>query len=166
MIRLDPFAAQGRFILSGAKRWMADLDDSHRALQPVPSGKTAGWLLGHMAVTGDFGRRICGLKPMCPKEWRAMFNPGTFPSTDASTYPAMAELRDTMVAVYRDLFANGPAASEEALTAPNPYTPASGAFATAGDFAAYLMTGHLGHHVGQLSAWHVAAGLGSTANAD
>jgi hypothetical protein len=166
MIRLDPFAAQGRFILSGGKRWTADLDDSHRAIQPTPGGKTAGWLLGHMAVTGDFGRRICGLKPMCPKEWRAMFNPGTFPSTDAATYPPMAELRDTMVGVYRDLFANGPSAGEDALTAPNPYTPASGAFATAGEFAAYLMTGHLGHHLGQLSAWHVAAGLGSAPNAD
>lgn len=166
MSHLVLFARQGKFILGQSKKWLADLNDSHRALQPSPGGKTAGWLVGHLAVTGDFGRRICGLPPICAREWRAMFNPGTFPSTDDATYPPMAELRDTMVSVYKDLFANGPGASEEVLGMPNPYTPASGAFPTAGDFAAYLMTGHLSHHIGQLSAWRVAAGLGAAADAD
>jgi hypothetical protein len=156
---LRPFAAQGRFILSQGKRWFIDLDDSHRALAPSSGGKTAGWLIGHMAVTGDFGRRVCGLTPLCSKEWRVMFNPGSHPSLDASTYPTMAGLRDTMREVYRDLLTNGPAAAAEQLALPNPYTPAIEPFPTAGDFAAYLMTGHLAHHLGQLSAWHVAAGL-------
>jgi hypothetical protein len=45
------------------------------------------------------------------------------------------------------------------LALPNPYTLAITAFPTAGDFAAYLMTGHLAHHFGQLGSWHAAAGL-------
>ena len=159
MSQLTPFASQGRFIFSQGKRWMSDLSDNHRALQPVPGGKTAGWLIGHLAVTGDFGRKICGLAPMCSKEWRAIFNPGTFPSTDPSIYPSMAALLETCVAVYKDLFTHGPDAASEVLALPNPYTPAVTAFPTSGEFAAYLMTGHLGHHMGQLSAWHVAAGL-------
>lgn len=156
---LTPFAAQGRFILHQGKRWLADLTDNHLALEPIAGTKTAGWLVGHLSVTGDFGRRICGLTPMCSKEWRALFNPGTFPSLDRTVYPPMAQLRETVADVYRDFFANGPAAQADALGAPNPYTPALGAFPTAGDFASYLMTGHLAHHLGQLGSWHAAAGL-------
>lgn len=159
MTDLRPFAAQGRFILWQGKRWMRDLDDSHRALAPVASGKTAGWLIGHLAVTGDFGRRLVGLKPSCPKEWRALFNPGSVPSLDASIYPPMATLRDTMRNIYADLFTAGPEAASDVLALPNAYTPALEAFPSAGEFAAYLMTGHLAHHLGQLSAWHLAAGL-------
>ena len=159
---LAQFAPQGRFIFGQGKRWLADLTDDHLALEPIAGAKTAGWLVGHLSVTGDFGRRICGLTPMCPKEWRALFNPGTFPSLDRSVYPPMAELRETVAKVYRDFFAEAPNAAAEVLAMANPYTPALGAFPTAGDFAAYLMTGHLAHHLGQLGSWHAAAGLRDT----
>jgi hypothetical protein len=159
MIDLAPFASQGRFIFGQGKRWLADLTDDHLALEPISGTKTAGWLVGHLAVTGDFGRRICGLTPICSKEWRSLFNPGTFPSSDRSIYPPMDQLRATVKEVYKDFFASGPGASAEVLGLPNPYTPALGAFATAGEFAAYLMTGHLAHHLGQLGSWHAAAGL-------
>ena len=100
MNALGTFAPQGKFIFGQGKRWLADLTDDHLALEPIAGTKTAGWLVGHLSVTGDFGRRICGLTPMCPKEWRAIFNPGTFPSLDRSIYPPMAELRD-MMAFYK-----------------------------------------------------------------
>jgi hypothetical protein len=156
---LAPFSTQGRFIFGNGKRWVTDLNDNHLALEPIAGTKTAGWLVGHLSVTGDFARRICGLTPICSKEWRAMFNPGTFPSLDRSTYPPMEQLRATLVEVYKDLFTSGPSATAEVLSQPNPYTPALGAFPTSGDFAAYLMTGHLAHHLGQLGSWHAAAGL-------
>ena len=159
MTHLSTFAPQGKFIFGQGKRWLADLNDNHLALEPIAGLKTAGWLVGHLSVTGDFGRRICGLTPMCPKEWRALFNPGTFPSLDRSIYPPMAELCETVANVYRDFFASAPGQPEDVLALPNPYTPALTAFPTSGDFAAYLMTGHLAHHLGQLGSWHAAAGL-------
>lgn len=159
MNALALLAPQGRFILGQGKRWFGELDDSHLALEPIAGVKTAGWLVGHLAVTGDFGRRICGLTPMCPKEWRTLFNPGTFPSLDPASYPPMGELREGLRAVYADFFAAAPHADDAVLAVPNPYTPALGAFPTAGDFAGYLMTGHLAHHLGQLGSWHAAAGL-------
>lgn len=96
---------------------------------------------------------------MCPKEWRTIFNPGTFPSLDRTIYPPMVELREMVANVYRDFFVSAPGAADDVLAMPNPYTLAQGAFPTAGDFAAYLMTGHLAHHFGQLGSWHAAAGL-------
>ena len=159
MNALGAYTRQGKFILNQGKRWLADLTDDHLALEPIAGVKTAGWLVGHLSVTGDFCRRICGLEPMCPKEWRSLFNPGTFPSLDRSSYPPMAELREAVMNVYYDFFTSAPEAPGDVLAMPNPYPPASGAFPTSGDFASYLMTGHLAHHLGQLGSWHAVAGL-------
>ncbi len=150
-------ALQGAFLLKQYERWLVDLEDRHLAYEPTPGAKTAGWLLGHLVVTGDFARRLCGLPYRAPKEWRALFAPGTTPSRDAKTYPPMRELIDTFRAVYEDLVANAAAASSEALAAPNPFEPMRPAFPTAGSFAEYILSGHLGYHLGQLSMWRAAA---------
>ena len=150
-------AAQGAFLLSQYQRWLVGLADVHRGLEPVPGVKTAGWLVGHLVVTGDFARKLCGRPPLAPKEWRPLFSPGTTPSLDGAAYPPMNDLVAAFQAVYRDLIAEAPAASMETLAAPNPYEPARGAFPTAGSFVVYLLTGHLGFHLGQLSIWRAAA---------
>src|SRR5688500_19828878 len=148
--------AQCRYLLGTYGKLLDDLDDSDRANQPTPEGKTAGWLVGQLAVTGDFGRRLCGAKPVCPPEWRAKFNPGTKPSTNAAEYPPMAELVARLREVYADLPTSFESAGEK-LAAENPFEPGRASFPTAGDFAAYLMTGHLGYHLGQLYGWRAAA---------
>ena len=151
---------QSRFLLTQAERALSGLDDDHRAIEPMPGAKTAGWLIGHLAVTGDFARRLLGRKPICPKEWRAAFNPGTTPSTDASQYPPMADLCSALRAVYTDLSEAALTADAQTLAAENPFEPTRATFPTAGVFVAYLLTGHLAYHVGQLVAWRAAAGLG------
>jgi hypothetical protein len=121
--------------------------------------KTAGWLIGHLAVTGDFARRLCGAIPICPLEWRARFNPGSHPSNNPADYPPMSDLCQTFREVYGDLCALASNTDSAALSIPNPYEPARADFPTAGDFVAYLMASHLPYHLGQLSAWRAAAGL-------
>ena len=155
---LDP-SAQCRYIVGNYRKLLADLDDSHRTLQPMPKSKTAGWIVGHLCVTGDFARRLCGQKAICPADWRTRFNPGTQPSTNAADYPPMREMVEKFNAVYADLASSYPSASQETLGGPNPYEPGRASFPTAGDFAAYLMTGHLGYHLGQLYGWRAASGL-------
>ena len=91
---MDSSVAQCRHLLSLADAAFAGLEDAHLALEPRPGTKTAGWLIGHLAVTGDFGRRLCGRPPLCPVEWRAGFNPGSRPSPERSDYPPMSALRD------------------------------------------------------------------------
>jgi hypothetical protein len=111
-------------------------------------------------VTGDFGRRLCGQPPLCPTEWRAIFNPGTQPSTEREVYPSMEALCERLRAVYAD-FSNAALTADPALLSKdNPYVPSRAGFPTAGDFVVYLLTGHLAYHFGQLAAWRSAAGLG------
>ncbi len=150
---------QCHFLMRELEKIVSDLTDEHRALQPRPGAKTAGWLLGHIAVTGDFGRRLCGRTPLCPKEWRALFNPGSQPSANAAVYPSMESLRRVAQDVYRDLCDTAVNADPAALAVENPYAPARADMPTADIFVRYLMSGHLGYHLGQLTEWRVAAGL-------
>ena len=156
---LEASAAQCRYQLTIALRIIAGLDDSHLALEPMAGMKTAGWLLGHLAVTGDFARRLLGRRDaICPPAWRALFNPGTTPSHRREDYPAMEELCAAFRKVYEDL----PSAALEAndmILAENPYEAGRDAFPRAGDFAAYLLSAHLSYHLGQLSGWRAAAGV-------
>jgi hypothetical protein len=150
---------QCRFLLSQADAVLAQLDDSHRALEPHPGAKTAGWLIGHLSVTGDFGRYLCGARALCSREWRAAFNPGSKPSTNPDDYPPIGVLCETFRAVYHDLCATAMSADPARLAAPNPYEPGRPDFPTVGDFVAYLMSSHLAYHLGQLSEWRAAAGV-------
>ena len=160
IIDLTPAAAQGRFLIEQyLKRALSGLDDSHKALEPAPGLRTAGWLIGHLAVTGDFGRKLCGRPPLCPKDWRVAFNPGSFPSPNEDVYPSMQELGTTVLAVYEDLAESAPRTDPALLAAPNPFVPAQRGFPTAGDFVGYLVTGHFALHLGQLMTWRAAAGL-------
>jgi hypothetical protein len=152
--------AQCRYLLSLADPILAGLDDSHRAIEPRLGTKTAGWLIGHLAVTGDVARRLCGRSPICPKEWRSKFNPDTQPSSNPDEYPPMDQLRQVFHAVYDDLCIAATVADAATLEADNPFAPARDAFPTVGEFVAYLLTGHLGYHLGQLVAWRASAGLG------
>src|SRR5437773_706739 len=134
--------AQCRYLLSLSKPILDGLDDSHRALEPQPGSKTAGWLIGHLAVSGDFARRLCGRPSLCPADWGAVFNPGSLPSREANDYPSMATLRDTFESVYSDLSGAASEADPSSLTSINPYAPARAAFPTAGDFVAYRSEEH------------------------
>ena len=63
---------------------------------------------------------------------------------------------------------NGVAAPgvEAGLDGANPFAPVRDGFPTAGEFLAYLMTGHFAYHLGQLVAWRGAAGVGRGGGSD
>jgi hypothetical protein len=156
---MDASIQQCRYLILLADSLLDGIDDSHIAIEPQPGLKTVGWLVGHLVTTADFGRHLCGRKAICPREWRALFTPGTHPSADASTYPPIAVLRERFNAVYSDLCVAAAEADPSLLAAVNPYEPARNPFYTAGEFVAYMLSGHLAYHVGQLSAWRAAAGI-------
>ena len=157
---MEPMISQCRYLLALAEPILAGLDDSHRALEPQIGTKTAGWLIGHLAVSGDFARRLCRQPPLCPVQWRSLFNPGTQPSHEPSDYPRMSSLCEALPLVYSDLCDHVSDVDRHLLASENPFAPARAAFPTSGEFVAYVMTGHLGYHLGQLVAWRAAAGLG------
>jgi len=152
--------AQCRFILTVFNEAVAGLNDSHRALEPQPGAKTAGWIIGHLSVTGDFGRKLCGRATVCPKDWRAKYNPGSTPSTNPADYAPMAEMIAKLREVYTDLCDAALTVDPALLAVENPFVPGRRAYPTAGDFIPHMLAAHFGYHTGQLVGWRAAAGLG------
>jgi len=153
-------AGQCRYLLFQAEPMLEGLRDEHLHLEPTRGNKTAGWILGHLCITGDFARRLCGRKSICPREWRSTFQPGTKPGDDSTDYPPMADLTRAFREIYTDLCDAIANPDEASLSAPNPFEPARPAFPTGREFVPYIMTGHLGYHLGQLGDWRRAVGLG------
>ena len=148
-----------RHLVQYAAPSLSDLTDEHLAHSSGGGGKTAGWIIGHLCVSGDFVRRKAGRPPLTPREWGPKFTPGTKASSNAADYPRMAELREAFTAIYSDLAHVAPSFSAELLATENPFEPARPRFATFGEFLTWMMTGHLGYHLGQLSEWRAAAGM-------
>lgn len=158
--------AQSRYLLLLTEPILSGLHDAHLAFEPEPGIKTAGWLVGHLAVSADFARHLCGQSAMCPAAWRSAFNPGTQPSHDSAQYPPMTELCDAFWRVHNDLLVAASNTDPAVLAVANPYAPAREAFPLAGDFVAYLLSSHLSYHLGQLVAWRAAAGMGRLRRSD
>jgi hypothetical protein len=152
-------AAICSYLLRYAEPSLSGLTDEHLALEPMPNVKTAGWIIGHLTVTGDFIRRRCGRPPLTPREWGPLFTIGSQPSKSRESYPSMSELTSAFRGVYRDLADAAPTFDAALLAQPNPFEAARGIYPTTGDFLQWIMTGHLGYHLGQLSIWRGAAGL-------
>jgi hypothetical protein len=140
-------------LLSYADNLFVGLTDEHLAMTGDGGVKTAGWLVGHLCITGDFVRRKIGRPPLTPKDWGPRFGPGTQPSKSRSDYPDMNALKTAFYEIYRDLVTVAPTLQPELLGRPSPFEPARARFPTTGDFLTWIMTGHLGYHLGQLSGW-------------
>lgn len=156
---MEPCIVQCRHALLQFDAILPRLTDEHRALEPCRGTKTAGWLIGHLAITGDFARRLCGAQALCPIAWRERFKPESAPSHDPATYPPMKDLCEKLQAVYRDLCEIAASADPMLLSKPCPLERVRAMYPTAGDFVAYLMSSHLAYHLGQLVTWCAAAGV-------
>ena len=72
----------------------------------------------------------------------------------------MSELVSSFHAVYTDLAEALVAADEATLNSPNLFEPARVHYPTVREFVPWMLTGHLGYHIGQLGDWRRATGLG------
>src|SRR4029078_6749419 len=140
---MDACIQQCRYLILLADSLLEGINDAHVAIEPRPGVKTVGWLGCSLAPTADFGRPLCGRKAICPREWRALFTPGTQPSIDPSTYPPIAMLREKFNAGYTDLCVGVVEADPSLLADVNPYEQARKPFYSVGAFVEHLIHAHV-----------------------
>jgi uncharacterized damage-inducible protein DinB len=144
-----------------SQKLVADLTEEQMCAQPI-SGVVMNhpaFLLGHLAlVAGNFATGFVGAAPVCPEEWKELFNQGAKPLADRSRYPSKAELVKALEDAHARLADAVTKATPEMLSQPAPEKMRS-RFPTVGGLLAGMMTSHEASHNGQLSAWRRAMGL-------
>lgn len=150
---------QNRFLLGYAGLLAADIPAERFTEQPLPDVNHPAWIFGHLCLTGEAGVGFLGGEKTIGMTWTKRFAPGSAVTSALSDYPAKAELVAKFESTYARLQAQAAAASAEQLAAPNPHPRLKERLPTVRDAVAFLLTGHLAMHLGQLSMWRRMIGL-------
>jgi hypothetical protein len=147
------------FLLRYCRMLVGDVPDERMAEQPLPGVNHPAWVLGHLAFSADRARGLLGAEKELPPTWVSLFGPGSKPSTSRSDYPSRDELLRAAEQGFERLRQQAATATSEQLAQPSTNPTTKDALPTVRDGVAFLMTGHLGVHLGQLSSWRRMIGL-------
>jgi hypothetical protein len=148
-----------QFLIRYCQRLIADIAGERLTEQPCAGVNHPAWILGHPALTADGSLARLGAPKTLPAEWATLFGPGSKPSASPSAYPSKDELLGAVEQRYQELRQRAASASEEQLSQPTTNPRAREALPTAREMLAFVLTGHMGVHLGQLSAWRRMIGL-------
>jgi hypothetical protein len=156
---LDGELKVNRFLMGYCRALVEDVPDERMVEQPLPGVNHPAWILGHLAWSTDRARWVLGLPPEFPPEWTTTFGFGTTPSTARGDYPSRDELIGAIEGGFQRLREQAAAATPAQLSQPSPNPRTKEQLPTVKDALAFLLTGHLGVHLGQLSMWRRMIGL-------
>lgn len=148
------------FMLKYAEMLTADIPEPQMMHQPAPGVHTPRWILGHLAVSTDFGCRMLGdARDLCPQAWYNVFGRGSDGVGVTVLVPTQAELMEKLTAGVERLGAAAVKADAKLLAQPHGVPLfADTTMLTVGHVAAHLLTSHFAMHLGQLSMWRRVAG--------
>jgi hypothetical protein len=86
-----------QFMLGYAEELMKEIPDERLAEQPLPGVNHPAWIIGHLALTGDFAVKLLGGEQTLPKSWILQFGPKSTPSTERDIYPTKEELLNQLM---------------------------------------------------------------------
>ena len=151
-----------RFLVGFGQRLVSEIPDERMTEQPLPGVNHPAWILGHLALIADGVGETFGGQKTLPAEWSTLFGQGSKPSSVRSNYPSKRELLRAFEECHQRLREQVAAAGPEVLSQPPTNPRAREAFPTLKELAAFILTGHVGVHLGQLSSWRRMIGLPPT----
>jgi hypothetical protein len=156
---LDNAIKVNLFLLRYGRMLLEDVADERMAEQPVADVNHPAWILGHLALTADGALAALGAPKLLPAEWATLYSPGSKPSSSRAAYPSKDELLRAVEEGYEQARQKAGTATPEQLSRPTTHPRAKAGLPTAKEMVAFLLTGHLGVHLGQLSSWRRMIGL-------
>jgi hypothetical protein len=156
---LDTEIKVNQFLVGYCRMLVKDIADERLAEQPLPGVNHPAWILGHLAYSADGAISRLGGQKLLSAEWVSLFGPGSKVTSLRSDYPAMDELVRAVEQGFEKARQLAQTATPEQLAMPNPNAVMKAALPTVRDGVAFLLTGHLGVHLGQFSAWRRMIGL-------
>jgi DinB superfamily len=147
------------FLMQYCRTLVGDIADERMAEQPHAGVNHPAWILGHLALTADGSLARLGAPKALPAEWATLFAAGSKPSASRSVYPPKDELVRAFEERYQQLRQKAATATAEQLSQPTTNPRAKEVLPTLKELLAFLLTGHVGVHLGQLSSWRRLIGL-------
>ncbi len=138
---------------------VAEIADERMAEQPLAGVNHPAWILGHLAYSADGGRALLGAEKRLPASWTTLYGPGSKCSALRGDYPAKDDLVNAVCDGFERLREAAATATSEQLSRPSTNPRMKDALPALKDGVAFLLTGHLGVHLGQLSTWRRMIGL-------
>lgn len=140
--------------ISLLKEWPQD----KFAHQIQPTDNHPIWVMGHLASTDAWVASMYGIKGAeVPDTYKAMFGPGSKPTTDKNAYPPASDVRATFERTHEALLAWLESAPEAELDAS--IKEKTGGFADDGWDAMLKLAWHEGLHFGQVATIRKGLGL-------
>ncbi len=156
---LDSAIQINLFLMGYCQRLVGEIADERLAEQPVAGVNHPAWILGHLAWTADGALGMLGAQKALPAEWETLFGRGSKPSAQRGLYPAKDDLWRAVEQGYQQVRQKAATASPEQLSRPTTNPRAKETLPTLKEMVAFLMSGHMGVHLGQLSSWRRMIGL-------
>lgn len=157
---LETEVTVNRFLVGYSKMLVGDLDDERLAEQPTPGVNHPAWILGHLTVVAHRAMSlISGGETDLPESWKTLFGPGSKLTANRADYPFKAELLPALEESYEALQRMILEATPEQLSRPSTHARTKAMLPEQKDLLAFLLTGHMGLHLGQLTTWRRMIGL-------
>ena len=155
--------AINRFQVQQLARIADDLDESRLYESSAGHGHTPVWILGHLAITGELGRKLLGGQVSHPS-WLQLFGPGSKDDPTLLTDDGKPFTKSSLLAANTSAYSDfcdlaGQTRCEDSMNEPHNFdifadTPIS----TLRDAITLLLTNHFGFHLSQLSSVRRSAG--------
>jgi hypothetical protein len=164
-------AASARLGLGYADRLLTDVTPDQFARFATPGGQVIesnhpAFIYGHLSlyaprVVEQLGGDATGLAPSARFERAFSKDAKCVDDPDGSIYPAMDEIVAALKNGYSKAVETLESAGDELFIEANPNEAMRAKFATIGAMHGFYVGGHFMLHMGQMSAWRRAIGLGS-----
>jgi hypothetical protein len=155
---LDNAVRVNEFLCQYCRSLLADVPDGQMAEQPHAGVNHPAWILGHLTWTADNVVGMLGGTKMMSPELASLFARDSKPSVSRGEYASREELLRMLDQGYAALRQKAAAATPEQLARPTTNPRMKDVLPTWQEFLTFILTGHVGIHLGQLSAWRRMTG--------
>jgi len=142
------------------RRLVDDIPDEFMARQTGGAVNHPAWILGHLIHSAQAIGGEIGLPPWLPSNWHRQFGTGSTPASDRSQYPKKATLLAALTDGQKRITERLNELGDQGLSGPLPDVRYREEFPTLGHAVLHILTSHAAIHVGQLTVWRRAVGLG------
>lgn len=129
---------------------------------PHPNMNHPAWCYGHLAIYPDRMLTLLGYPQLAQEnqKYRELFADGTDCLDDHALYPAKNEILTTFNDRHKALVTILPEVDNAVMDQPVLIESYKDKFPTIGHMFIFIMSAHFMSHLGQISAWRRAIGLG------